>query len=102
MLCLLIVLASVTLLAPSYAIAALGPFKNVLEDYFDGVSMARQVISNYFAPLVIILINFVVIPSLIEVQNYFGDYQTESTMINNNITMFFLFTCLSTLIVPIT
>ena len=31
-LCFLIVVASVTLLAPSYVIAELGPFKQVLED----------------------------------------------------------------------
>lgn len=99
---LLVVLISLTLLTPTYAINMLDPLKYTLSKLVVRVSFLTQMIATYFSPLIIIFINFVIIPFLIDVSVLFEDHQRESNIQISIIWRIFFFMLLNTLLIPIT
>lgn len=99
---LLVVLISLTLLTPTYAINMLDPLKYTLSKLVVRVSFLTQMIATYFTPLIIIFINFVIIPSLVDFSVLFEDHQRESNIQISIIWRIFFFMLLNTLLIPIT
>jgi len=80
----------------------LDPLKYTLSKIFNKVGFMTQIIATYFAPLIVILVNFVIIPSLVDLSMLFGDYQRESNLQISIIRNMFFFMLLNTLLIPIT
>ena len=98
----LVVIISLTLLTPTYAINMLDPLKYTLNKIVFQVSFLTQMIATYFSPLIIIFINFVIIPYLIDISVMFEDHQRESNIQMSIIWRIFFFMLLNTLLIPIT
>ena len=61
----LLIVFSLIVLTPTYAVNLLDPLKFAIHDVIK-VSWVQQAITTYFSPLIVILFNFVIIPSLID------------------------------------
>ena len=61
----LLIVFSLIVLTPTYAVSLLDPLKFAIHDVIK-VSWVQQAITTYFSPLIVILFNFVIIPSLID------------------------------------
>ena len=99
---LLILVVSVTLLTPTYAINMLDPLRYILGKLVLNVSFLTQLIATYFSVLVIIFINFIIIPFLIDLAVMFEDHQRKSTVQMTIIWRIYFFMLLNTLLIPIT
>lgn len=80
----------------------LDPLKYTLNKMVFQVSFLTQMIATYFSPLIIIFINFVIIPFLIDISVLFEDHQRESNIQMTIIWRIFFFMLLNTLLIPIT
>ena len=69
-----IVLVSVTLLTPTYAVNMLDPLKYTLDKMVFHISFMTKFIATYFSALIIIFINFVIIPFLVDLAVVFEDH----------------------------
>jgi len=58
--------------------------------------------STYFYPLIVIFVNFIVIPSLIEICVSFEDHVRKSAVVGSSMRRIFIFMLLNTLLIPIT
>ena len=99
---LIIFIVSLLILTPTYAISLLTPLQFALDDWFKNVSFIRQLISAYFQPLIVIFVNFVIIPSMIDYATLFEDHKRESSKQVTIIRRIYLFMLLNTLLIPIT
>ena len=66
------------------------------------VTFAEQMFTTYFYPLIVILVNFVIIPSLIEICVSFEDHTRKSAVVSSIMKRIFIFMLLNTLLIPIT
>ena len=98
----LIVLFSVLILTPTYAYAILAPVESHLKNWFKNLSIVTKLITAYFQPLIVIFINFVVIPGLIDISVLFEDHRRESSVQVTIIRRIYFFMILNTLLIPIT
>ena len=58
--------------------------------------------STYFYPLAVIFVNFIVIPSLIEICVSFEDHTRKSAVVGSSMRRIFIFMLLNTLLIPLT
>jgi hypothetical protein len=77
------------------------PFKFALSKLIH-VTLLQQLITTYFAPLIIILVNFVIIPSLIDLSVLFEDHYHQSGIQASIMNRIYFFMLLNTLLMPIT
>jgi len=89
-------------LTPTYAVNLLDPLRFALEKWLKDVTFLTQLISTYFQPLIVILINFVLIPSLIELSILFEDHIRQSSVQSSIMRRIFFFMLLNTLLIPVT
>lgn len=61
----LIFIISLTLFLPANAFTMLAPLYKILEKSVENLSFLSQMLSTYFAPLMIILINNILMPTII-------------------------------------
>ena len=69
-----LIIFSFLILTPTYAITLMDPFKFAIQNVIK-VSMIQQLITTYFSPLIVIFVNFVIIPSLIDLSVLFEDHR---------------------------
>jgi hypothetical protein len=90
-----IIFVSVALLTPTYAL-------QLVSTLTDKLGMLGTVIINFISPLMVIIINFTLIPVIINFSIDFEDHLTESSKLNTKIFRIFFFMLLNTLLLPIT
>lgn len=98
----LLVLFSVLILSPINAINTLEPMRIALENIVSKLSFAQQLLRTYFSDWIIILINFVIIPFLIDLCTQHEDYLKESSKQVSIMKKIYFFMLLNTLLIPIT
>mmetsp|Transcript_1681 Transcript_1681/g.2969 ORF Transcript_1681/g.2969 Transcript_1681/m.2969 type:complete len:601 (+) Transcript_1681:302-2104(+) len=98
----LLILFSFVVLTPAYAVSLLTPLQYTLSDWFKQIGFVSQLISAYFQPLIVIFVNFVIIPSLVDLSVTFEDHKRESSIQVTIIRRIYFFMILNTLLMPIT
>lgn len=97
----LLIVFSLIVLTPTYAVSLLDPLKFAIHDVIK-VSWVQQAITTYFSPLIVILFNFVIIPSLIDLSVQFEDHRRYSGVQVTIIRRIYFFMLFNTLIFPVT
>ena len=98
----LIFFISFTLLLPANAIRSLGPLYALIEDQVAGINFLSVLLVTYFSTSITLLINNIVIPSLIQLFQYFEDYTLESSKLTSLIRRVFIFMLINFTIAPLT
>ena len=99
----LLVFFSFVIMTPTYAINMLAPLESQLEDTLKHVPFnASQLLSDFFAPLIVIAINFLLIPTLIQLSTMFEDHYLYSEIQHAQLWRIFFFMLLNVLLIPIT
>ena len=89
-------------LSPTVYVKLLDPVRAQIGGFLHSVTFAEQMFSTYFYPLVVIFVNFIVIPSLIEICVSFEDHVRKSAVVGSSMRRIFIFMLLNTLLIPIT
>ena len=97
----LLVIFSLVVLTPTYAISLLDPLKFAIHDVIK-VTWVQQMITTYFSPLIVILVNFVIIPCLIDFSVLYEDHRRHSGVQVSIIKRIYFFMLFNTLIFPVT
>ena len=97
-----LILFSFVVLTPTYAINLLQPLNYALQDWTKDISLLSQLVSTYFSPLIVIFINFVIIPSIIDFSVVFEDHRRESGAQVSILRRIYFFMVLNTLLIPVT
>jgi len=69
---------SVILITPTTLTKLLGPLENSLEGLVGEESLLGQLLASYFSSIVLLLLNFVIIPLLIDLTCALEDHKTKS------------------------
>lgn len=79
----------------------LQPLQERTEKYFKSNTRIKSLVEVYFEPMIALIINFIMIPFLIDIACFVEDYRRKSTRSNNLMRRIFFFMFLNTLILPI-
>lgn len=89
-------------LTPTYVIGLLQPMQTRMSEWVDDYGFLVEAITNYFQPLLVILVNSVLIPWIVNTAILYEDYIRHSTVLNGVILRLFFFQLLNTLLIPLT
>jgi len=96
------VLFSYISLTPTYYVNLLDPLRAQIGGLLHNITFAEQMFTTYFYPLAVIFVNFVIIPSLIEICVSYEDHVRKSAVVGSSMRRIFFFMLLNTLLIPIT
>ena len=90
-------------MTPTYAVNMAQPFKVYMSKWL-GANMPFMVslLSTYFAPLIVILVNFIIIPTLVNLSVSVEDHPLNSSIQSAILWRIFFFMLLNVLLIPIT
>lgn len=97
----LLVVFSLVLLTPTYAMELLKPIKNAIEKKVNNETIS-SLIASYFAPIVTLTINFGIIPLCIDLSTEGEDFRRKSSRQISIMNRIFFFMFINTLIIPVT
>lgn len=97
----LLVIFSMILLTPIQATELLTPIRTAIEKHLDS-STINSLIQAYFAPMITLLINFGIIPFLIDFSSEIEDFRRKSSRQISIMNRIYFFMFINTLILPIT
>jgi hypothetical protein len=93
---------SFVVLTPAYVIGLLDPMKTRMSGWVSDFGFLVEAISTYFQPLIVILVNSVLIPFIVNLAIQYEDYIIHSDVLSGVILRLFFFQLLNTLLIPIT
>jgi hypothetical protein len=95
-----LVVFSLILLTPTYAIELLKPIKTAIERQVDNETL-NGLITSYFAPIITLTINFGIIPFCIDLSSENEDFRRKSSRQISIMNRIYFFMFINTLILPI-
>lgn len=98
---LIIFVVSFLIITPTYAAAKLGFFKDFILDNLSGNLELRNFVQNYFQIVVSFMVNFVLIPFLIDLSVQFEDFRRKSSKQISIMRKTFFFMLINFIILPI-
>lgn len=99
---LILFLLSLLILTPAYAIQLLDPLKLAVVKWFHNSQLLVEFVGEFFGPLIIIIINFVLIPLLIDISSELEGFRRKSSRQISILKRLFFFMLFNTLIIPVT
>jgi len=76
---LILFLLSLLILTPAYAISLLDPLKLLVESWFKNSDVLVEFVGEYFGPMIVLIINFGIIPFMIDVSSAFEGFRRKSS-----------------------
>lgn len=95
-------LLSLLFLTPAYAISLLDPLRLTVERWFQSNEFLVEFVGEYFGPMIILTMNFVLIPALIDALSEFEGFRRKSSRQIGIMRRLFFFMLMNTLIIPVT